>query len=155
MPRPNHDEDSVTRRHFLDYALGLGLVGWLASVFYPVLRYLRPLQQTGTAGPTVLTREECTKLAHNHFVIVPIGNKRVLVFEDANQKIHALAAKCTHEGCTVQFMPRESIVWCACHNGHFDLDGRVISGPPPRPLDVYAVKREGAGNIIVSAETSA
>jgi Rieske Fe-S protein len=31
---------------------------------------------------------------------------------------------------------------CPCHNGHFSIDGEVISGPPPRPLDVYATKIE-------------
>ena len=30
-------------------------------------------------------------------------------------------------------------IWCACHNGHYDLHGRNVSGPPPRPLDEFAV----------------
>jgi Rieske Fe-S protein len=34
-------------------------------------------------------------------------------------------------------------MWCACHNGHFDLSGRNISGPPPRPLDSLTVNVQG------------
>ena len=34
----------------------------------------------------------------------------------------------------MQYKQDESIIWCACHNGRFDLDGRVLSGPPPRAL---------------------
>jgi len=48
-------------------------------------------------------------------------------------RLRATSAKCTHEGCTVRYKADESIIWCACHNGRFDLDGRVLSGPPRAP----------------------
>jgi Rieske Fe-S protein len=53
----------------------------------------------------------------------------------------------------VQYVPGDGIVWCACHNGRFDLDGRVLSGPPPRPLPSYAV-HEDDGDVIVSTESA-
>jgi len=143
-----------TRRTFLNYLLGGGLAAWALSVAYPVVRYLTPLKLSGTGGPTTLTRQEAQKLDTQGFVIVPVGVKRVIVFVDASQKLHALAAKCTHEGCTVQFQPREAVLWCACHNGHFDLTGRVISGPPPRPLSPFTVNRDTAGKITVFAEAT-
>jgi Rieske Fe-S protein len=31
------------------------------------------------------------------------------------------------------------VIWCACHNGKYDLNGHNISGPPPRPLEEYRV----------------
>jgi Rieske Fe-S protein len=92
------------------------------------------------------------QLQRRLFTIVRSGNERIIVFEDGSQQIHALSAKCTHEGCTVQYVPGEAVVWCACHNGRFDLDGRVLSGPPPRPLPRYVVKREGEGNVSVAPE---
>ena len=58
-------------------------------------------------------------------------------------------ARCTHEGCTVQFVPGESVVWCACHNGFYDLSGNVVSGPPPRPLERFVVNQRGE-DIVVS-----
>ena len=83
-------------------------------------------------------------------LIVRAGAARILVFEDAQQKLRALDARCTHEGCTVQYVPGDSVIWCACHNGKFDLDGRVLSGPPPRPLAGYGCQREPDGSVIVS-----
>jgi cytochrome b6-f complex iron-sulfur subunit len=124
----------------------------MASVLYPVLRYLKPLPRPGSTGPTRLTRDEVAKLEKSHFVIVPVSGKRVLVLQNAAQQLLALDAKCTHEGCTVQYMPAESVIWCACHNARFDVDGRVLSGPPPRPLPKYAVERQEDGGILIVAE---
>jgi Rieske Fe-S protein len=45
--------------------------------------------------------------------------------------------------CTVQYRDDLHHVWCACHNGHYDLNGKNISGPPPRPLEQYAVNVRG------------
>jgi cytochrome b6-f complex iron-sulfur subunit len=141
----------LSRRSFLDYLLGVGTLGLLASAVYPILRFLTPLKKTEANGPVLLTRDEVDKLERDRFVIVPVGNARVMVVEDSKNQLHALSAKCTHEGCTVQYVPREAVIWCACHNGHFALSGRVISGPPPRPLAVFAVKRNAAGAIEISS----
>jgi cytochrome b6-f complex iron-sulfur subunit len=144
----------MTRRRLLNFLLGGSLAAWAASVVYPIVRYLTPLKLSGTGGPTTLTRQEAQKIDTQGFVIVPVGARRVIVFVDASQKLHALAAKCTHEGCTVQFRAREAVIWCACHNGRFDLAGRVISGPPPRPLTPFAVRRDLAGTITVFLEAA-
>ncbi|MEW6741797.1 MAG: Rieske (2Fe-2S) protein [Planctomycetota bacterium] len=144
------DNRVTSRRGFLDICLGAGVIAWLASLIYPVLRYLRPLPSAGPSGPTRLTRSEIEKLETQSFVIVPAGSKRLMVFKDSAGALHALDAKCTHEGCTVQFLPGESIVWCACHNGRFATDGRVLSGPPPRPLARYEVHQDEQGNVLVN-----
>jgi len=39
----------------------------------------------------------------------------------------------------VQYDSARRIIWCACHNGQYDLNGKVISGPPPAPLTEYTV----------------
>jgi cytochrome b6-f complex iron-sulfur subunit len=123
--------------------------GALASVVYPILRYLTPLPDAGPAGPVRLSAEELAVLDRQHFVIVPMGGARALVFRDADQEVHALDARCTHEGCTVQYVPGESVIWCACHNARFDLAGRVLSGPPPKPLPAYPIKREADGGVVI------
>ncbi len=74
----------------------------------------------------------------------------MLVFEDTDGELHALDAKCTHEGCTVRYQPGNAIIWCACHNGRFDLKGRVLAGPPPRPLAQHGIQRDPEGGITVS-----
>ena len=141
-----------TRRGFIDVLLSLGFVGSLASVIYPVLRYLKPLGPSGAQGPLKLTKDDLARLDREHMLIVRAGPARILVFEDPQQKLRALDARCTHEGCTVQYVPGESLVWCACHNGKFDLEGRVLAGPPPRPLARYVCQRDPDGSVIVSTD---
>jgi cytochrome b6-f complex iron-sulfur subunit len=141
----------TSRRHFLDIVLGASFLGWLVSIAYPIIRYLKPLPQTGATGPTRLTRDEASKLEQNKFVIVPVSGQRVIVLQAADQ-LHAFSAKCTHEGCTVTFLPGQSVIWCPCHDGRFDLNGRVLSGPPPRPLPPYIAQRQPDSGIVVSEE---
>ena len=140
------------RRGFIDALLGLGFAGTLASVIYPVLRYLRPLAPSGAQGLLKISRDDQARLEREHMLIVRAGATRILVFEDAQQKLRALDARCTHEGCTVQFVPGESLIWCACHNGKFDLDGRVLSGPPPRPLARFSCQRAADGSLVVNCD---
>jgi cytochrome b6-f complex iron-sulfur subunit len=141
----------TSRRHFLDLLLGASLLGWLISIAYPIIRYLKPLPQTGPTGPTRLTRDEASKLEQNKFVIVPVSGQRVIVLQSQDQ-LFACSAKCTHEGCTVTYLPGQSVIWCPCHDGRFDLNGRVLSGPPPQPLPKYAANRQPDGGIVISEE---
>jgi cytochrome b6-f complex iron-sulfur subunit len=143
---------TTSRRHFLDLVLGASFLGWLIAIVYPIIRYLKPLPQTGPTGPTRLTRDEASKLEQSKFVIVPVSGHRVIVLQ-ANDQLHAFSAKCTHEGCTVTFLPAQSVIWCPCHDGRFnDVTGAVLSGPPPQPLPKYAVQRQSDGGIVVSQE---
>lgn len=151
---PESTNPKVSRRSFLDVLLAAGVIGTGVSAGFPVLRYLKPLPLSAASGPVRLDDEQVSKLESDRFVIVSAGPRRIMVFEDEQQKLRALAAKCTHEGCTVQYSKDESVVWCACHNARFDLDGRVLSGPPPRPLDEYEVIRDEEGAIILNLESA-
>ncbi len=141
--------ETTSRRRFIDLLLGASVLAWLGSVIYPIIRYLKPLPQTGPGGPTHLTRDESSKLEQQQFVIVPVSGQRVIVIR-AQDRVCAFSAKCTHEGCTVTYNPGQSVIWCPCHDGRFDLNGRVLSGPPPQPLTQYAVNRQPDGGIVVS-----
>lgn len=141
-----------TRRQFLDMVLGTAVVGTVGSIIYPIIRYLKPLPAAGPAGPVQLTDGDVEKLRQTKFVIVPVGGKRVIVLRDAKGGLRAFDARCTHEGCTVQYVSRESAIWCACHNARFNLDGNVLSGPPPRPLATYAVSEGSDGAILVGGD---
>jgi cytochrome b6-f complex iron-sulfur subunit len=144
-------DSKTSRRHFLDLLLGASVLGWLASIAYPIIRYLKPLPQSGPTGPTHLTREETAKLEQNKFVIIPVSGQRVIVLQSADQLL-AFSAKCTHEGCTVTYQPAQSVIWCPCHDGRFDLTGRVLSGPPPQPLAKFVVQRQPDGGIVISQQ---
>jgi cytochrome b6-f complex iron-sulfur subunit len=141
-----------TRRSFLDLLLGMTVLSTLASVLYPVLRYLKPLPAAGPGGPVRLTRAEVDALETKRFVIVPAAGTRILLFRDQTHALRALDARCTHEGCTVQYVAAEAVIWCACHNARFDVEGRVLAGPPPRPLPRYAVREDDEGNVLITTE---
>ena len=128
------------------------LFGTLASVLYPVLRYLKPLPAAGPGGPVRLTPADVAALDSKRFVIVPAAGTRLLVLRDPSHALRAFDARCTHEGCTVQYVPAQGGIWCACHNARFDLDGRVLAGPPPRPLPRYGVHQDDQGNVLVDTE---
>jgi len=55
---------------------------------------------------------------------------------------------CTHLSCRVNWRNDESDFHCPCHDGVFNIDGKVVSGPPPRPLDEYETKVED-GNLFI------
>lgn len=66
----------------------------------------------------------------------------VYVRTDNGRDFVAMSNVCTHLGCRVRWIAEQEQFFCPCHNGVFDKDGKVISGPPPRPLDRYEVKVE-------------
>jgi len=157
-----HDSSSVLpgdtgpqRRKLLTGLLGISLTGWLATVLYPILRYLSPLEQSGSADETDLSDKAKGDIAAAGFSIVALGTDRVIVFKDPKGGLRALSAKCTHEGCTVQYKRDESLIWCACHNGKFDLDGRVLSGPPPRPLTAFRASGSLDTKVVVARQDTA
>lgn len=154
LAEPSERTPPRTRRRLVTGLLLGSLGAWLATVLYPVLRYLSPLEQSGGANETVLGDKAKHAIADVGFAIIPLGIERVIVFLDPRHKLHALSAKCTHEGCTVQYKSDQGLVWCACHNGKFDVDGRVISGPPPRPLMAYKTSGTLDGKVVVSRETA-
>jgi menaquinol-cytochrome c reductase iron-sulfur subunit len=45
--------------------------------------------------------------------------------------------RCTHLGCPYHWVAEAKEFQCPCHNGRFSIDGCVVGGPPPRPLDTY------------------
>ena len=80
------------------------------------------------------------------------GNRPGILVRTEAGELRAFSAVCTHLDCTVQFREDISRIWCACHNGHFDLTGRNVQGPPPRPLDTYEVNVRD-DEIVVSKRT--
>ena len=138
----------VSRRAFLQYLLGGGALALVGATLYPIARYLYPPRLAESAVSNVVAAKT-GELASNTAKIFRFGNRPGILIHTPQGQLKAFSAVCTHLGCTVQYDTETSIVWCACHNGKFDLNGQVISGPPPRPLDPYQVNVQGE-EIIVS-----
>ena len=82
------------------------------------------------------------RTATNYGLYVVRGSKdesEVRVFSDI----------CTHLGCRITWHPDQAHYISPCHDGHFDLLGNVVSGPPPRPLDEFITEVK-SGNLFVS-----
>jgi Rieske Fe-S protein len=79
-----------------------------------------------------------------------------LVVRTPEGEVRAFSALCTHVDCTVAYRAAQGDIFCNCHNGVYDLKGRNVSGPPPRPLEVYKVTlrgKPGQEEIVVSHST--
>ena len=138
----------ITRRSFVDYFLGGGVMALLGSVFFPVLKYVMPpaipqaVQNDVVAG-------KVGELAPNAAKIFRFGNKPGILVCTPEGEYRAFSAVCTHLQCTVQYRQDFKHIWCACHNAHFDLNGRNIEGPPPRPLEEYRVEVRGEEIVVI------
>lgn len=141
------------RRRFLGMLLGGGLLASAVSFFYPVLRYLVPPRVIDMGGDSVVAGK-AGELRPNSGKIFRFGSRPGLLLLGSDGQYRALSATCTHLSCTVQYRGDLRQVWCACHNGMYDLAGRNISGPPPRPLEQYDVHVRG-DEIIVSRRREA
>jgi menaquinol-cytochrome c reductase iron-sulfur subunit len=65
------------------------------------------------------------------------------VVKTAGNEVTAFAPQCTHLGCAYHWDQANNNFLCPCHTSAFSIDGKVLSGPAPRPLDKYMVKIQG------------
>ena len=126
------------RRGLLNWLLGAWGGGVLASIVYPVARYLAPPDIPESTALSV-TAGSAQSLAPNSGRVVPFGSLPAVVIRTPGGELRAFAGTCTHLACTVQYRADLQRIWCACHDGQYDLNGRNVEGPPPRPLEAYDV----------------
>ncbi len=136
------------RRSFLNYLLGAGTLATLSAVLYPIFRFMVPPKVVESAALSVVAAR-VSEIRPNQGRIFKFGSRPGLLIETESGEYRAFNAICTHLDCTVQYRPEEKLIWCACHNGRYDLTGRNISGPPPRPLEEFTVNVRGE-EIVVS-----
>lgn len=136
------------RRDALNWILGTWAAGVFGAVVYPVLRFLAP-PEIPEAPTLTVSAGKASDLLPNSARLVPFGAEPAIVVRLASGELRAFTAVCTHLSCTVQYRPDLLQIWCACHNGHYDLNGRNVAGPPPRPLQKYDVNVKG-DEIVVS-----
>jgi len=136
------------RRRLVEILLGGGMLASIVSFLYPVLRYLVPPAVAELGGDEVVAAK-VGELKPNASKIFRFGSRPGLLLLTTSGEYRALSATCTHLSCTVQYRNDLQQVWCACHNGLYDMAGRNVSGPPPRPLDSYVVHVRG-DEVVVS-----
>jgi Rieske Fe-S protein len=150
-PEPANPTTQPSRRGFLELLLGGGLIATLGSILYPVFRFIVPPKVAESQEASVVAAK-VGELAPNAGKVFKFGSRPGILVRTPGGGYRAFSALCTHLQCTVQYREDYQGIWCACHNGRFDLSGKNVAGPPPRPLDVYDVAIRG-DEIVVSKRT--
>jgi len=145
----------MDRRRLLNWFLGTSFGALVAAVLYPILRYVTPPHIAEASTNEVEAGDVSDAvLREKGFKIVRFGAEPVILIRAADDKFYAMSATCTHLDCIVGFQKERNRIWCNCHGGSYDLQGRNVAGPPPRPLSPYKVnlvaKGSGPATIIVS-----
>jgi Rieske Fe-S protein len=122
-------QNGVPRRRFLNGFLGGSFAALAVAVIYPVLRYISPPRIAEAVTNRVLA-SKVSDLAETGWKIFPFGSDPGILIRTAQGQYKAFSAKCTHLSCTVQYEADVQRIWCACHNGWYDLNGKNVAGPP-------------------------
>jgi Rieske Fe-S protein len=149
------DAIEVPRRRFLNWFLGTSFGALAAAVIYPIARYISPPRIAEPSTAQIEAGETNDPVfAEKGFKIVRFGSDPVIVVRAGDSDYRALSATCTHLDCIVGYQKEGARIWCNCHGGSYDLNGKNLGGPPPRPLTPFKVnlvaKSGGASTIVVS-----
>jgi len=131
-------------------AIGLPSIAYLLS---PSLRKtedesvvdLGPLDKYPVGKPTLF---EFTRTRVNGWERMGISYG-VFVLRQTGKDVRVFSDICTHLACRVSWHPDQQHYISPCHDGHFDVVGNVVSGPPPRPLDEFLTEVKN-GNLFVT-----
>lgn len=145
----NVKTEKVSRRTFLNLLLTLSGLPFLAGIVYPVARYLWPVKQKEAITGAFIEAAKAGELKPNASKTFQFGGKPAMLIQTKEGNYKAYVATCTHLACTVQYRKEKGDIWCACHNGVYDIEGKNVSGPPPRPLTPLKVVVRGK-SIMVS-----
>ena len=141
--------EPASRRRFLNWLMGSSAAALAAMMVYPVIRYILPPASAESSASAVTLDFGPEDVPTNSGRIFKFGSTPGILVKTSSGELRAFSGTCTHLACIVQYRPDFGHIWCACHNGHFDLNGINIQGPPPAPLEPYTVKVL-AGKIVVS-----
>ncbi|OIO38688.1 MAG: hypothetical protein AUJ72_02100 [Candidatus Omnitrophica bacterium CG1_02_46_14] len=129
--------DKVSRRDFIGWIIKGGIFTTLAGMILPALNYVWPVM---SGGPMVDMQEvgRADEIPVWGGKKVIVGGSALLLIRTATE-FKAFSAICTHLGCIVDWDGQKKEIVCPCHAGVFDLEGRRVSGPPPKALPLYQV----------------
>lgn len=126
-------DEGLTRREFLiNLFVGFGALLGLGSLAMRFFQFLYPVIPPTKTVEVPLARQ--SDIPEGAVQVFNLPQGRVLVSR-MDQQLRAFSPVCTHLGCLVHWEEDRRKFVCPCHKGIFDVDGRVVSGPPPRPLE--------------------
>jgi cytochrome b6-f complex iron-sulfur subunit len=134
----NQDKKKAfSRREFLGVGMAISVLALLGQAGVALLNFFKPRIQPGAFGGVVVAGQvdefEPGTVSH-----IRGGRCYISRLEDGG--FLALWQRCTHLGCTVPWREVEGQFNCPCHSSLFDTVGEVISGPAPRPMDLFPIE---------------
>jgi cytochrome b6-f complex iron-sulfur subunit len=140
------EKSGLTRREFLGISWGVSLLGLFGQAGAALARFFKPRIELGAFGTKVVAghMDEFQLGTVSH---VQKGRFYISRLEDGG--FLALWHSCTHLGCTVPWREDERRFHCPCHSSIFTPVGEVVSGPAPRPLDIFPIEIVD-GNLVVN-----
>lgn len=144
--------DDPTRREFVDTLVGCSLGLSALAALYPAVAFVIPPEEAEAAASVVLPFL-AEDMPPDSGRVFQFGSQPGLVIKTSTGEVRAFSAKCTHLSCIVEYHQESSRILCNCHAGWYDLKGKNVAGPPPSPLEAYAVnlrrRQENDGHEIV------
>ena len=163
MPYPdpilNPEPKLLTRRGFLwsivvgiggliSAAVGIPLIGFLTSpAFRKEAEQLTPVAFLSDIPLSTPFKVSYTSVKKDAW-LQTTAKKTVYVVKKSDSDVTVFSTVCTHLGCAVHWDETKKEFLCPCHGGVYDVEGKVLAGPPPRSLDRLTVKIEN-GQIFI------
>ena len=123
-------------------ALGRLGLAWASALAAAALGPACARGERERAGPRAV-RVPLRELPPGRRLVVTWDGEPVELLRSADGRTRALLLSCSHFGCPVEWREAEGRYQCPCHDGRYDADGRVLQGPPPKPLRQIPVRIEG------------
>jgi cytochrome b6-f complex iron-sulfur subunit len=140
------------RRSFVDRLLGLSALGTVGAIVYPVLKFVFPPPRPKGRAQGAVLAARASELAADSGKVFALGTRPAILVHTPDGKWRAFSARCTHLSCTVRYRQDLHMIFCPCHDGRFDLTGKNVGGPPPRPLPEHTVVVKGDEVYVTEAE---
>jgi Rieske Fe-S protein len=120
------------------------LGAWSALIAAPIAKvvidFVTPRKGADTSRELIRVAS-VGDLEPNTAKVFKVNKEPVIVVHTESGQYKAFGARCTHLGCVVQYNTEEGAPHfsCNCHGSEFDINGKNISGPAPRPLTPFKV----------------
>jgi cytochrome b6-f complex iron-sulfur subunit len=141
-----NEQNLLTRREFLGIGWGLSLLGLFVQAGSALARFMNPRIEPGGFGTEVSAGRVAEFLPGT---VSHVQKGRFYISRLKDGSFLALWHSCTHLGCTVPWREDENRFHCPCHSSIFTPVGEVVSGPAPRPMDIFPISIVD-GNLIVN-----
>jgi Rieske Fe-S protein len=136
-------EDAYVQRRQFTKFLVLTSAGMLAGNGWIWLKAIMAAERAAWPRTTIARASEVAPGSVRMFTYPQPIDPCILV-RRTNGDFVAFSQKCTHLSCAVYYSAENDRLECPCHEGYFSAEtGRVLQGPPPRPLPMIRLERQG------------